>query len=46
MNVQITPARMGAMRDLHGKVSLVTGSTMGLALASRARWQKRGPESF
>ncbi len=32
MNVQITPARMGAMRDLHGKVSLVTGSTSGIGL--------------
>ena len=32
MNVQVTPAQVGAMRGLHGKVSLVTGSTSGIGL--------------
>jgi 3-hydroxybutyrate dehydrogenase len=32
MNVQVTPAQVDAMRGLHGKVSLVTGSTSGIGL--------------
>jgi hypothetical protein len=46
MNVQVTPAQVGAMRGLHGKVSLVTGSTSGIGLGIARAWQKQGPRSF
>ena len=32
MNVQVNPAQAGLMPGLHGKVSLVTGSTSGIGL--------------